>query len=124
MSSDIEPEQSARKHVCARMRGELTLIPIGDVIYFQADQKYVTVRHSGGEVVIEESLKSLERDLSDRFIRIHRTALVAKSRVAGVGKSDFGRDVVALRGVDDRLPVSRRNAPAVRRFVRGLVIFY
>ncbi|HPY40174.1 MAG TPA: LytTR family DNA-binding domain-containing protein [Thiolinea sp.] len=97
----------------------MELIPIEDVVYFQADQKYVTVRHNGGEVIIEESLKSLETDLSDRFIRIHRNALVAKSRITGLTKSDVGRTQITLDKVRDQLEVSRRHLAEVRRFVRG-----
>ncbi|MFZ1389390.1 MAG: LytTR family DNA-binding domain-containing protein [Thiolinea sp.] len=112
-------QRSSRKHICARMRGNLELIPIEDVVYFQADQKYVTVRHNGGEVIIEESLKSLETDLADRFIRIHRNALVAKSRITGLTKSDVGRTQITLDKVRDQLEVSRRHLAEVRRFVRG-----
>lgn len=110
---------STRKHICARMRGNLELIPIEDVVYFQADQKYVTVRHKKGEVIIEESLKSLESDLSDRFIRIHRNALVAKNAIAGLSKSAIGRTQVVLENVKDQLEVSRRHLAEVRRFVRS-----
>lgn len=110
---------AARKHICARMRGNLELIPIEDVVYFQADQKYVTVRHKKGEVIIEESLKSLESDLSDRFIRIHRNALVSKSAISGLSKSSIGRTQVVLDNVKDQLEVSRRHLAEVRRFVRN-----
>jgi two-component system response regulator AlgR len=101
------------------MRGNLELIPIEDVVYFQADQKYVTVRHKKGEVIIEESLKSLETDLSDRFIRIHRNALVSKSAISGLSKSSVGRTQVILDNVKDQLEVSRRHLAEVRRFVRN-----
>ncbi|WGZ94018.1 MAG: LytTR family DNA-binding domain-containing protein [Candidatus Thiothrix putei] len=109
----------SRKHICARMRGNLELIPIEDVVYFQADQKYVTVRHKKGEVIIEESLKSLETDLADRFIRIHRNALVSKSAIAGLSKSSVGRTQIVLDNVNDQLEVSRRHLAEVRRFVRN-----
>lgn len=112
-------EQSGmRKHICARMRGNLELIPIEDVYYFQADQKYVTVKHKKGEVIIEESLKSLETDLNDRFIRIHRNALVAKSRITGLTKTDIGRVRVTMDQIEDQLEVSRRHVAEIRRFVR------
>ena len=109
----------SRKHICARMRGNLELIPIEEVVYFQADQKYVTVRHKKGEVIIEESLKSLETDLADRFIRIHRNALVAKTAISGLSKSSIGRTQVVLDNVKDQLEVSRRHLAEVRRFVRN-----
>ncbi len=107
-----------RKHICARMRGNLELIPIEDVYYFQADQKYVTVKYKKGEVIIEESLKSLESDLNDRFIRIHRNALVSKSRITGLTKTDIGRVRVTIDKITDELEVSRRHVAEIRRFVR------
>lgn len=115
-NQDTGPE---RKHICARMRGNLELIPIEDVYYFQADQKYVTVRHKKGEVIIEESLKSLENDLSQRFIRIHRNALVAKSRITGLAKTPIGRVKVTIDQIEDELEVSRRHVAEIRRFVRN-----
>jgi two-component system response regulator AlgR len=114
--SDNKP---LRKHICARMRGNMELIPVEDIYYFQADQKYVTVKHTKGEVIIEESLKSLEKDLEDRFIRIHRNALVAKNRINGLAKSDIGRVQVRIDQLDERLEVSRRHVAEIRRFVRS-----
>ena len=66
-----------RKHVCARSHGQLKLIPLEDIDYFQADQKYVCVHHALGRDLIDESLKSLEAEFSDDFVRIHRGAVVA-----------------------------------------------
>lgn len=119
MLEQREGAKSNRRHICARMRGNLELIPIEDVVYFQADQKYVTVRHKKGEVIIEESLKSLETDLADRFIRIHRNALVSKTAIAGLSKSSVGRTQIVLDNVKDQLEVSRRHLAEVRRFVRN-----
>jgi len=116
---DGDEAGAGRKHICARMRGNLELIPIEDVFYFQADHKYVTVRHKKGEVIIEESLKSLETDLSDKFIRIHRNALVAKSRISGLAKTNIGRVKVKIDNIEDQLEVSRRHVAEIRRFVRN-----
>src|SRR5689334_12778451 len=51
--------EQRREHVCARLGEQLKLIPLSDVYYFFADQKYVTVRHRGGEDLIDEPLKEL-----------------------------------------------------------------
>ena len=67
-----------RTHLCARMRGSLRLIPVEDVHYLQAEEKYVVVHHARGEDLIEESLKSLEEEFGERFVRIHRNCLVAR----------------------------------------------
>ncbi|MEE4379213.1 MAG: LytTR family DNA-binding domain-containing protein [Candidatus Competibacteraceae bacterium] len=112
--------QSTRTHLCARLGEKLELIPIGQVLYFQADQKYVTVRHLHGEVLIEEPLKSLETEFGPAFLRIHRNALVAVSRLAGLQKTAQGRFEVLLNGCDERLEVSRRHAAGVRRLLKSL----
>lgn len=109
----------ARTHICARLRGRLELVPIEDVVYFQADQKYVTVRHLHGEVIVEDSLKTLAEEFSERFLRIHRNALVAVDYVAGMEKSADGRFRLMLRGVEGSLEISRRHVAEVRRFLRG-----
>lgn len=106
-----------RQHVCARLHGELKLIPVTDVACFIADQKYVSVIHAGGRDLIDDSLKSLEDEFTDGFIRIHRGALVALKSIDSLKKVEDGRTCVVLRGVDldDDLYVSRRHVADVRR---------
>ncbi len=108
-----------RTHLSVRIRGELRLIPIEDVLYFLADQKYVTVRHSGGEDLIEESLKSLEEEFDPDFLRIHRNSLVAVRHISSIERSGEGQYSVRLRGIETDLPVSRRLATEVLRRFRG-----
>lgn len=108
-----------RTHLSVRMRGELRLIPIEEVLFFLADQKYVTVRHLGGEELIEESLRSLEEEFAPDFVRIHRNALVAARHIASIDRSGEGQYAVRLRGHSDELPVSRRLATDVLRRFRG-----
>ena len=99
-------------------RGGVRRIEIDDVIFFQAEQKYVTVCHSRGEALLEESLKSLEERLGERFLRIHRNALVATRRIVGLDKEADGRCLVRLDGSEHRLEVSRRHLPGLRRWLR------
>ncbi len=112
-------EKNVRTHICARVRGNLELIPLPDIYYFQADQKYVTVRHANGEVLIEEPLKSLEEEFSDRFMRIHRNALVSRDHMVGMNKTPEGRFQLVLRDADDLLEISRRHVAEVRRYLKG-----
>lgn len=112
--------QRARTHICARWRGNLQLVAVSDVRYFQADQKYVTVRFPGGQVLIEESLKALEREFSDAFTRVHRNALAANAHLMGMEREPGGHFQVSLRGIDERLEVSRRHAPALRKKLKNL----
>jgi two-component system, LytTR family, response regulator AlgR len=108
-----------RTHLSVRIRGDLRLIPIEEVLYFLADQKYVTVRHRGGEDLIEESLKSLEEEFDPDFLRVHRNSLVAVRHISSIERSGEGQYSVRLRGVETDLPVSRRLATEVLRRFRG-----
>lgn len=109
----------ARSHLCARVRGSLVLVPVADIRYLLAEDKYVRVHHARGEVLVEESLKALEEEFPERFVRIHRACLVARSKIAALRREVDGRMQLQIEGSELRLEVSRRNLPAVRRLVRG-----
>jgi two-component system response regulator AlgR len=112
-----------RKHICVRAQGELKLIPIRDVYYFHADQKYVRVHHQHGTDLIDDSLKHLEEEFGDEFVRIHRGALVAVRQIDSLKKTGDGQTLVTLRDVspdeDSSMIISRRHVADVRRRIRG-----
>jgi len=118
---------STRNHVCARVHDELRLIPITEISYFAADQKYVCVHHSNGDDLIDDSLKSLEDEFAGRFVRIHRGALVAVDKIDKLEKTADGKTHVVLRDSsqeDDNSPIgelviSRRHLATVRRRLKG-----
>ena len=110
--------KSSRSHISVHMRGRITLIPVVDIIYFIADNKYVTVRTATEQHLIEESLVSLEEEFSDRFLRIHRSSLVNTEYLRGMEKNTAGHWRVLMKGIDEKLVVSRRHTPQVRRWVR------
>lgn len=116
---DVIASNESRKHICARVRGNLVLIALEDIYYFQAEQKYVTVRHAAGEVLIEEPLKTLEQEFSEQFYRIHRNALVRLNKVAGMKNNQDGHQVF-FTGIEDKLEVSRRHLPGVRKILKNL----
>ena len=108
-----------RDQICARLGEQLRLIPIGDIAYFLADQKYVTVKHKGGESLIDESLKALAEEFASDFVRIHRNALVAEKQISAVERTDAGQYIVRMRESGDVLEVSRRHASELLRRIRG-----
>ena len=108
-----------RSRLSARYRGGLQIVPVEEVIYLQAEQKYVNLRHDSGHLLLDESLKSLEDELGGQFIRIHRNALVARRAILGLEKDNEGNTLVQLRGCDERLPVSRRHLSALKRWLRS-----
>jgi len=118
-SSEVLSSIEAREHICARVRGNLELVRIQEIYYFQADQKYVTVRHREGEMLIEEPLIKLEKEFEDRFVRIHRNALVNRDFIAGMRSQDDGQDL-RLKNLDETLEISRRHLPAIRKIIKNL----
>lgn len=108
-----------RSHISARLGGKLELIPLGDVLYFQADQKYVIVRHRRGTVIIEDSLKALETEFASLCLRIHRNTLVMTNHLMGMERTREGRFQIILDDGTDRLEVSRRHVAQVKRFLKS-----
>lgn len=107
--------QQARSHLTIHHRGNLERLPIEDVLYFRAEQKYVVVRHANGESLLDESLVALEEEFGERFVRVHRNALVAQAALAGLERDALGRCRVVIRDCEERLEISRRHVAAVRR---------
>lgn len=113
-------EQRRRTHISARTRRGIELVPVAEVRYFQADQKYVTVRHGEGEVIIDEPLRDLEIEFGELFLRIHRNSLVAAAHIESLERVGPGQSRIRLKGVAEPLDVSRRHLSAVRKFVKSL----
>jgi len=115
-------QQGARTHLSCHERGRLLLIPLPEILYLKADLKYVTARTASREYLLDESLTHLEQEFSQRFIRLHRSALVAREAIAGFEKSatdDAETQWQALlRGIPEKLPVSRRQWPLVKSYAR------
>lgn len=121
-----------RRHFSVQERGRLLLVPVTDVLYLKAEAKYVTLRTREREYLIESALSALEQEFAAQFIRVHRNALVARDAIVGVERGVQAADAeeegdggktqeswqVMLRGIDDRLPISRRQWPAVKALVR------
>ena len=112
-----------RTHLSCLERGRLLLVPVGEVLYFKADLKYVTARTVDREYLLDEALTHLESEFAERFIRLHRAVLVARTALAGFEKA-AGDDAEAygwalLRGVPDKLPVSRRQWAPARSALTG-----
>jgi two-component system response regulator AlgR len=115
----------ARSHLSVQERGKVLLIPVADILYMRAELKYVTLRTAEREYLLEESLARLEQEFIEKFVRVHRSCLVAKAHVAGFEKSAGegveGNWVVVLNGCEEKLPVSRRQQHLVKELGRNLL---
>lgn len=111
-----------RAFLSAQERGKVLLVPIEDVIYFRAELKYVTARTAERDFLLEESLTRLEQEYAERFLRVHRSCLVARAAIRGFergpGEGGDGRWWVLLKQSDERIPVSRRQQHVIRELSR------
>ncbi len=99
-------------------RGALRRIPLGEVIFLRAGQKYVEVNHEQGVALLDESLKSIEERFPGHFVRIHRNALVMPQRMRELSRGESGQALLSLEGSDELLEISRRHLPDVRRLLK------
>lgn len=114
------PGAAPRSQLCVQRARGLQMIAIEDVLCFQADQKYVTAHYPGGEALLDEPLKDLEEEFGERFLRIHRNALVAVAWLDILEQTDGGAWQVRLKAEFPPLAVSRRHVGDVKRRLRGV----
>ena len=117
---EVMEEKNQRQQIAAKTYRGLELIPIENIYYFLADQKYVTVRHKHGSVLIDETLKDLEIEFSSKFIRIHRNALISLDYLDGLELIAAGQYQVRCRELEEKLAVSRRHLPLLRERMQKL----
>ncbi|MES2069777.1 MAG: LytTR family DNA-binding domain-containing protein [Pseudomonadota bacterium] len=127
-----------RRHFSVLERGRVLLVPVSDVLFLKAEQKYVTLHTRERSYLLEEPLVSIEEEMADVLVRVHRNALIARNAIRGVerasqaaAKSDPALSdadgeqekiseswQVILRDTDERLPISRRQWPLIKSLVR------
>jgi DNA-binding LytR/AlgR family response regulator len=103
--------------ISAAVGDSVRMIGIEEVLYFQAQDKYVRVVTAGAEAIIRTPIKDLLAGLDpDAFWQVHRGVIVRVSAIDRVRKDELGKSMLQLRGRDDALPVS---AAFLHRF-RGM----
>jgi len=104
-------------------RGRTERVPLSEVLYLKAELKYITVRTASHSYILEGSLSDLESRHANRFLRIHRNALVARQAVRSLERHHDPVEgdgwAVRLDRVDEPLFVSRRQLVAVRALVEA-----
>ena len=123
---DLVKEQKpdfSQDHLVIQDRGALLRLALGDVLFFKAELKYITVRTKDRHYLMEGSLSDLEERYSPRFLRIHRNALIARRAIQALEKHSDPEEgegwAVRLAGADEWLMVSRRQVAAVREAISG-----
>jgi two-component system response regulator AlgR len=119
--ADLRERQRAphrRSHLGVTTHSGLLLVPVAEIAYLRADQKYVGVGWRGRELLLDEPLRSLEREFGASFLRVHRNALVARAHVIALERRGDGGYALRLRDVTEVIPVSRRHLAGVRAALR------
>ena len=104
---------SGRRQIKAVSRRGVQLIDVDDIRCFIAEDKYVVAHHSGGENILDEALKELEAEFGGRFVRVHRSAIVARKYITGLQKTGDGYRVT-MGGCAQTPPVSRRLLTSIK----------
>ncbi len=107
----------ARAHITADSHRGLEMVAVSDIRCFVAEQKYVKALSPGGELVIPDSLKELEQEFGEQFLRVHRNSLVNLQWVVGLQRSGE-QWVVHLHDCDVSPVVSRRLLGEVKQQLR------
>jgi two-component system response regulator AlgR len=117
----IDP--NPRRYFSVAERGRVTLVPVADAVFLKAELKYVTIRTREREFLIEDSLSQIEKEFAGTFVRIHRNCLVACASIRGVERaSEADAEAgwcVILDGCSEKLPVSRRQWPALKELLKA-----
>ena len=112
------PALPAGETLLIQDRGRTERLPLTEVLYFKAEQKYVTVRTAARSYVLDGALSELEARHGAQFMRIHRNALVARRAVRALERHHDPEEgegwAVRLQGLGELLMVSRRQVAAVR----------
>lgn len=117
----IEAGSDQRQSISAKTHQGIRLIPIDEIACFVADQKYVTIRaDDGSEVLIDETLKELEEEFQERFLRVHRNTLVSIPHIKGLKRSSEGQYTVDLKTIDYEPVISRRHVSQVKAVLANL----
>lgn len=87
---------------------QLRMIPVGDVLFFTSDEKYTRVQTDGFEALIRKPIKELVEELDpEQFWQIHRSTIVNAKAIAGITRDFRGRQLVLVKGSNEKLEVSR-----------------
>jgi two-component system response regulator AlgR len=95
-------------------------VPVGNIISFHADQKYVRMVHcSDGEPIqeslIDEPLKVLEAEFAADFVRVHRNSVLRATAIQSLQRNEIGQYSATVRDSGETVPVSRRHVAALKQ---------
>ncbi|MEY4645503.1 MAG: hypothetical protein RLZZ596_2334 [Pseudomonadota bacterium] len=119
---DLPPELGSA-YLIIHAHGRSERVALSEVLYLKAELKYLTVRTASASHILAASLSEIEAHYPNYFIRIHRNTLVARSAMRALEHHHAAGDIdgwtLRLQGLQELLPVSRRQLAAVRSALLG-----
>jgi len=116
LTEQIRPKKQYLQWLQVSLHNDIELVPVDEVDYFQASDKYTLVVNRKSERVIRTSLKELEDELDpERFWRIHRNAIVRVAAIARISRDFAGRLILQLHHHEKKLSVGRSYAHLFRQ---------
>jgi len=116
LSARLAPRREFLRWIKASQGKSLKLVPIEEVLFFHADDKYTRVVTPEGESLIRKPIKELIDELDpERFWQVHRSTVVNAGAVAGVTRDEGGRLHIKLKGSSEPIEVSRSYAHLFRQ---------
>ena len=113
------PIQSRVTRIPVTLKGKIRLVSLDDVYYFRAENKLISIITRDDKHVINGTLNGLEVTLDDRYIRVHRNALVSAQHISGIERGPEGTWQVCFDDIEDRLEISRRQVPKIRKWLKA-----
>ena len=107
-----------RTHITVKQRDTVYLVPVSEIIYFKAEQKYVVIRTAKLELLSSESLKNLEQEFDGLLMRVHRNSLVAIQYIASLEKQRDGKCYIHFNSISDVIEISRRHLSSARHWLK------
>jgi DNA-binding LytR/AlgR family response regulator len=109
LAGQLNPQGPAKlQWIQATVRQAIQMIPVEDILFFVSDEKYTRVQTASVEALIRKPIKELVDELDMRlFWQIHRSTLVNIKAISGVSRDERGRQLVSVRGSNEKLEVSR-----------------
>jgi DNA-binding LytR/AlgR family response regulator len=115
-SVEVKPREAPLRYLRASSGNDIRMVPVDDVLYFEAADKYVVVTTRNGELLIRTSLRELCAQLDpERFWQVHRSTVVNVDQVESASVNALGKMTLRLRGHGSALPVSRQYAHLFRQ---------
>lgn len=107
------------ENFCIDSHRGMEMIPVNSVSHIVADQKYVTLYHPGGESLMETSLRAIEEEYPQVFVRVHRNTLANLAYIKGIKRNASGEAFLRLRDAGQEPRISRRHLKDLKKLLAG-----